>query len=444
MFPFLNRRQFSFKGGVFPMENKHFTKDCAIEKLSLPKIVYIPLSQHTGKEALPIKKVGDYVKTGELIGKSGGRISANIHSSISGIIKDLKEIFHPLLGQKVLTYIIESDNKDLWDENIKKESIEKDFTSDEIIEKIFLCGIVGLGGATFPTHVKLQPPKEIDSLIINGCECEPYLTNDYRLMVEKPKEIIKGALLIKKALQKNSKNIKLILGIEDNKKKAIEIFNSLKNEFDFEIFVLKTKYPQGAEKQLIKAILKREVSSGGLPFDVSCVVHNVGTAYSVYEALYFNKPLFERVITVSGNGIKEKKNLLVRIGALLKDIVSFCGGLNGEIKKIIFGGPMMGVSIYSLEMPLLKGTTGILFLNENDIKIDKEKDCIRCGQCVDTCPMRLLPTELHKFIKKKEFLKAKEYSVLDCIECGSCAYACPSNIKLVQYFKYAKLELLKK
>jgi|UniRef100_A0A7V5Y074 electron transport complex protein RnfC len=444
MFNFLVKKgKFSFKGGIFPKENKFFTENCPIEILPLPKIVYLPLSQHTGKEAKPIKKVGDYVKTGELIGSADGKISCNIHSSVSGIIKDLKELSHPLLGKRVLTYIIESDGKDLWEENISKEEKEKDFNSEEIIEKVFSCGIVGLGGATFPTHVKLQPPKEIDTLIINGCECEPYLTNDYRLMVEKPKEIIKGALLLRKALAKNGKNIRLIFGIEDNKKKAIEIFNAYKKEYNFEVFALKTKYPQGAEKQLIYALLKREVPSGGLPFDVGCLVHNVGTAYATYEACYFNKPLFERVVTVSGNGIKEKKNLLVRIGTPLKDIVDYCGGFNGEIKKIIFGGPLMGIAVYSLEMPILKGTTGVLFFNEKEVTIEKERDCIRCGRCVASCPMGLLPAELHKFIKKKEFSKAKEYSVLDCIECGSCAYVCPSKIKLVQYFKYAKQEIIK-
>ncbi len=263
-------------------------------------------------------------------------------------------------------------------------------------------------------------------------------------MIEKPKEIILGALLLKKALEKNSQNIRLIFGIEDNKEKAIEIFNSYKKDYNFEVYTLRTKYPQGAEKQLIKAILKREVPSGGLPFDVGVVVQNVSTAYACYEACYFDKPLFERVITVSGNGIKEKKNLLVRIGTPIKDIVEYCGGYVGEIKKIIFGGPIMGIAIYSENMPVVKGTTGILFFNEKDVILEKEKDCIRCGRCVEACPMGLLPCELHKFIKRREFEKAKEYSLLDCIECGSCAFACPARIKLVQSFKFGKQEIIKR
>ncbi|MEO0087121.1 MAG: electron transport complex subunit RsxC [candidate division WOR-3 bacterium] len=449
MFNFLakNRiKKFSFPGGVHPEENKHFTENCPIEKLPLPKIVYIPLSQHTGKPAKPLLNIGDKVKTGQLIGEADGRISANIHSSISGTVKDLKELSHPLTFSRVLTYIIESDGEDIWDEGIKKDFEEKDFGSDEIIEKVHKAGIVGLGGAAFPTAVKLSPPKDkvIDTLIINGCECEPYLTNDYRLMIEKPKEIILGALLLKKALEKNSQNIRLIFGIEDNKEKAIEIFNSYKKDYNFEVYTLRTKYPQGAEKQLIKAILKREVPSGGLPFDVGVVVQNVGTAYACYEACYFDKPLFERVITVSGNGIKEKKNLLVRIGTPIKDIVEYCGGYIGEIKKIIFGGPIMGIAIYSENMPVVKGTTGILFFNEKDVILEKEKDCIRCGRCVEACPMGLLPCELHKFIKRREFEKAKEYSLLDCIECGSCAFACPARIKLVQSFKFGKQEIIKR
>ncbi len=449
MFNFLISKQvkkFSFAGGVHPEENKHFTENSPIEKLPLPKLVYLPLLQHTGKQAKPLLNIGDKVKTGQIIGEADGKISANIHSSISGKVKDLKELPHPLIFGRVLTYVIESDGEDIWDENIKREFVKKEFDSDEIIEKVFKAGIVGLGGAAFPTAVKLSPPKEkvIDTLIINGCECEPYLTNDYRLMIEKPKEIILGALLLKKALEKNNKNIRLIFGIEDNKEKAIGIFDSYKKDYNFEVYTLKTKYPQGAEKQLIKAILKREVPSGGLPFDVGVVVQNVGTAYACYEACYFDKPLFERVITVSGNGIKEKKNLLVRIGTQIKDIVEYCGGYVGEIKKVIMGGPIMGVAIYSEDMPIVKGTTGILFFNEKEVILEKERDCIRCGRCVEVCPMGLLPTELHKFIKRREFDKARDYSLLDCIECGSCAFICPARIKLVQSFKFGKQEIIKK
>ncbi|MGQ9677863.1 MAG: electron transport complex subunit RsxC [bacterium] len=427
-----------FRGGINPREYKEATKFKKIEVAPLPQRVIIPLSQHTGASSLPVVKTGDKVYTGSMIGKPGGRISVPTHASISGTITEVKELPHPLTGKLTTTVVIESDGQDTMDERIKERDTNE-ISAGDIIAAVLEAGIVGLGGAAFPTFFKLSPPKEkkIDTLIINGCECEPFLTADHRLMVEKPKEIIEGTTYIAKALGLES----VIIAIEDNKPDAIAAIQEAAQGTKFVVRNLKTKYPQGAEKQLIKACLGREVPSGGLPSDVGCIVQNVGTTLAVREAIRFNRPLYERVVTITGPGVVVAKNLLVRIGTPIKELINFCGGYHGKPKKLIVGGPMMGTALASDEVPILKGTSGVLVFNTT--KEPEEQDCIRCGRCIEACPMGLSPTRLNYHLKAGRLTQAKNEHILDCIECGCCSYVCPSKIRLVHNFKYGKSEILR-
>jgi electron transport complex protein RnfC len=430
----------TFKGGIHPPDNKHFTKDKAIETMPLPKKVIIPVHQHIGAPCNILVNIGDEVKEGQKICEANGFVSSPIYASIAGKVTAIEPFVHPVIAKHVNSIVIE--NPEGKTDSIAYQNNEwTTLSSETIINLIKEAGIVGLGGAAFPTHVKLTPPKEkkIEALVVNGVECEPYLTNDYRLMLEKTNNIIEGIQIILKVLGIN----KAFIGIEANKKDAVKIFKdkieSLGLQDKIETVMLKVKYPQGAEKQLIKAILKKEVPSGGLPFDVGVIVQNIGTVYAIQQAVCSGKPLIERVITVSGDGIKDPKNVLVRLGTPFKDIVEYCGGLTGEIKKILMGGPMMGIAQYTLDVPVIKGTSGILLLKSiSDIE---EAACIKCGRCVSVCPMYLSPNHIGAFAKIGDFNKCKEYGVLDCIECGSCAYVCSAGIPLVHYFKYAKMRL---
>ncbi len=419
-----------FTGGIHLAEKKN-TAQLPIEALPPPKKVYIHFSQHTGKPARPTVRKNDIVRVGTKIGEGDGFVSACVHSSIAGKVIALTPYHHPILGFS-LCCVIEATANDKWEEDIKENQHWQNLTPKELLNIVKEAGIVGLGGAAFPTHVKLALPREkqVDTLIINGCESEPMLTADYRLMLEYPLAVVQGAKIFQKVL--NTPH--LILGIEDNKKNAAKI---LRKE-GIDIRLLKTRYPQGAEKQLIKAILNREVPRDGLPLDVGCVVHNVATCYAASQAVIFQKPLVDRVITVTGDGIKEPKNVLVRIGTPAIDVINFCGGYVKQPRKIIFGGPMMGIAQYSEEVPIIKSTTGIIVWTKSEPQ--EEGPCVRCARCVDFCPMGLLPTELYKFVKFKNFDKAKNLGILDCIECGSCAYACPAKIPLVHYLKYGKSE----
>ncbi|MDH4210818.1 MAG: electron transport complex subunit RsxC [candidate division WOR-3 bacterium] len=423
-----------FAGGVHPPENKN-TDECAIEVMPMPKRVYIPFSQHTGKPARPLVKKGDDVKIGMKIGEADGFISAAVHASISGKVVDIVDHAHPVIGSALCCIIEASDSED-W---VKEVSAARDLgslTGKQLIDAVKEAGIVGLGGAAFPSHVKLSPPKEkhIDTLIINGCECEPVLTADHRLMVEHAATVIEGARIFQKILDVPN----LIFGIEDNKKDAIGLFK----QEEVRVAALKTKYPQGAEKQLIKAILKREVPRGGLPMDVGCVVHNVGTCHAALMAVKFGKPLIDRVVTVAGDGVKENRNVLVRIGTPVNSVIDFCGGYTTQPEKVILGGPMMGIAQYSDAVPVIKGTSGILVWS--GVRAVEEGPCVRCAACVDACPMGLMPTEICSFVKNKNIDMANAYGVLDCIECGCCAYVCPAAIPLVHYFKYGKSEIWRK
>lgn len=418
-------------------EHKTQTEDKIIERMPLSSRVYIPLSQHLGKVCSPEVKIDDSVLTGQRIAAIVAHISAPIHASISGKVISIQEWPHPVSGRSK-AIVIESDglDKSCLASGRSQEEADK-LTPDEIRNIVLEAGIVGMGGAAFPTHIKLNPPKPVDTLIINGAECEPYLTADYRLMVEKTEEILRGVALAARCLGAKF----VYIAIEDNKPEAIKQFRVRSSEFI--VKVLKSMYPQGGEKQLIKNILGKEVPSGKLPFDIGVVVHNVATVFAIYEAVYKNKPLYERVVTVTGTCLSNPKNLLVRIGTPIKDLIDFCGPLKEEPYKIIIGGPMMGIAQYTDEVPVIKSTTGVMLLNEKEAETAEEEFCIRCGACIRECPAGLMPCLINLASEKGLWLQAKNYGAVDCIECGLCNYVCPANRMLVQSIKRAKLEVVK-
>jgi electron transport complex protein RnfC len=433
-----------FKSGIHPIYFKELSRESSIIDLVLPAEVIIPLSQHTGTPCTPLVKPGDEVKIGTCIASSDKFISAPIHSSISGKVKAVRKAPHPILGMSD-AIIIESDGKGHMEDmpKLTEKEIEK-LDPEAIVGIIKKAGIVGLGGAAFPTHVKLSPPKEkkLDTFILNGAECEPYLTGDYRLMVEKTKEILLGIGLAAKCV-----GAKLVyIAIEDNKPEAIKAMRTALGDirhatYDIRIVILQTKYPQGGERQLIKTVLHKEVPPGKLPFDVGVVVNNVATVYAIYEAVYFSKPLYERVVTVTGSCLSNPKNLLVCIGTPIRELINFCGPLKEEPAKIIIGGPMMGIAQYTDEVPVIKSTTGILLMNKEEASAQEESLCIRCGACVRECPAGLMPCMINLASQKELWEQAKTYGVLDCIECGLCSYVCPANRRIVQSIKRAKLEV---
>jgi len=424
-------------GGVHPAENK-LSAQKAIEVLPLPKTVFIPVGQHIGAPAEAIVQKGDPVKVGQLIAKSSGFVSANIHSSVSGKVTKVETGPDTSGYPKKGIYIDVED--DIWDEKIDRSpelNAEITLDANAILAKIQDAGIVGLGGATFPTHVKLIPPKgmKADVLLINGVECEPYLTSDHRMMLEHTEELIVGVQLLMKAL--NVK--KAAIGIENNKRDAISIIiKAAYRQTNISVVPLKVKYPQGGEKQLIKAVTGREIASGALPISVGAVVTNIATTFAVYEAVQKNKPLFERVVTVTGKSLANPSNFKVRIGTSIGELINAAGGLPENCGKIINGGPMMGKAVTNTEIPVTKGTSGILMMPETEAKRGETMPCIRCSRCVSVCPMGLEPFLLMTVSEKQIWDRAEYERVMDCIECGSCSYTCPANRPLLDYIRLGK------
>ncbi|MBN1117042.1 MAG: electron transport complex subunit RsxC [Bacteroidales bacterium] len=424
-------------GGVHPPENKLSTKS-NITELPVPKAVIIPLGQHLGVPAKPLVNKGDDVKVGQLIAASEGFVSANIHSSVSGkVLKIDKALDSSGYTRDAIFINVEGDE---WEDSIDRSpEIKKEISLSgaEITKKLAEAGIVGLGGATFPSHVKASVPKgkKAEYLIINGVECEPYLTADHMIMLEKPEELLVGIEIIKKALGVSA----AIIGIENNKPDAIEKLSDIAGSYSgTTIQALKVQYPQGGEKQLIQAILKREVPSGGLPIDIGAVVFNVGTVYAIYEAIQKNKPLFERVVTVTGKSISKPSNFKVRLGTQVSELIEAAGGLPEDTGKIINGGPMMGKSLASTEIPVVKGSSGILIIKDEESKRKEIKPCIRCSKCVSVCPMGLEPFLLGVLGEKSMFARLEEEKVMDCIECGSCSFTCPSGRPLLDFIRFGK------
>jgi electron transport complex protein RnfC len=427
----------TFPHGIHPPEYKSSTEEKSIEVMPPPEKVSIPLLQHFGSPAKALVKKGDDVLLGQKIGESTALFSANVHSSVSGKVLSVDGVHHPL-GKPMPAVTIANDGEDRPAPEIKGSGDPNSLDPEAICKIVREAGIVGLGGAAFPTAVKLTPPKDkpIDRVIINGCECEPVLTADYRIMLEYTEDILKGAELIRKATGAE----RTIIGIEDNKMDAKKAFREVINNAFAEVVLLKTKYPQGAEKNLIYALLGREVPRNGLPFDVGVVVQNVGTAKAIWDAASLGKPLYERALTASGEGVREPKNLMVRIGTPFQNVLDFCGGTDDNTNFLIMGGPMMGLTQWSPEVPVVKGTSGILAWTAPVPPM--EHSCIRCSRCVDHCPMRLVPTQLMKYVKYEFLSDAEAWGILDCVECGSCQYICPAAIPLVHWIRLGKNQVM--
>ena len=428
----------SFRGGIHPEDQKHYSRDKAIEIMPVPARLVLPLRQHIGAPAEPIVTVGEQVKKGQCIAKAVGMVSSPLHAPTSGTIAAIEPHAHPGFGSDK-AIVIDADGEDAWQDSVLTERDWQTLSKEELLTIIRESGIVGLGGAAFPTHVKLNPPadKKIDKLIINGAECEPYLTADHRVMLEMPEKMIEGVQIAMKLLGLQE----AMIGIEKNKADAVAFLEDKCKGTTIKVCPLETKYPQGAEKMLIRALTGREVPSGGLPADVGVIVQNIGTVAAISDAVSHGIPLIERVVTVSGGLVKEPKNILARLGTSFQQAVDWCGGLTGKPAKIIMGGPMMGMAQSGLEAPIIKGTSGILALAEFDIGGGKERSCIRCGRCVSVCPMGLMPNRFALWGERGEFDNAvQEGHLLDCAECGSCVYVCPAKRNIVHYVKLLKAQ----
>ena len=426
-------------GGIHPPENKLSAK-APIETLPLPKEVIIPIGQHIGAPAQPVVQKGDLVKVGTIIAKTGGFVSANIHSSVTGKVTKLDSIFDAGGYKRPAIVISVSPEEELWEEGIDRTpDLVKECTlsKQEILDRISSAGIVGLGGATFPTHVKLAPPpgSKAEVLIINAVECEPYLTSDHALMMTKGDEILVGVSILMRALEVS----RAVIGIENNKKDAILRLSQLAMDYPgIEVMPLKVQYPQGGEKQLIDAVLRKQVKSGALPISAGAVVQNVGTVFAVYEAVQKNKPLIERITTVTGKHLEKPSNYLARIGTPIGHLITASGGLPEDTGKIIGGGPMMGKALLSPEIPVTKGTSGVLLLPREESVRQPMRNCIRCAKCVNVCPMGLNPAFLMRDVQYSDWEATEKGFIVDCIECGSCSYTCPASRPLLDYIRTGK------
>lgn len=436
----------TFSGGVHPPERKAAARDKAIEVLPTPKSVRIALLQHTGAPCEAIVKSRDSVSLGELVGRSEARISAGVHASVAGKVAKTAAATLPN-GRRVDVVPIKADTEQLEGEELYEAMLGGDWPVEEVdrFDPAFIlaavkgAGIVGMGGAAFPAHVKLAPPpgKIIDTLIVNGCECEPYLNADHRLMVEAPEPVIVGTLLAAKALSAG----RVIVAVEDNKPEAIARLREASESTGLEIRSLRTKYPQGSERQLIPAVTGRVVPSPGLPLDVGVVVVNVASAAAIALAVLRGRPVTHRIVTVTGNGITEPKNLLAPIGCSYGELIERAGGFRPDAARLLAGGPMMGFSLGSLDTPLTKGTGGITVLTHEDLAATRETACVRCGRCVDVCPQNLVPTRLALAVRAGAWDLATRYHIDACVECGCCAYECPANLPLVQLIRMGKAQL---
>ena len=417
----------NYRYGIHAPDRKCATCDLPIERLPLQEKVCICLSQHIGAPAECIVSKGDKVVKGQLIGRANGPVSANVYSSVCGVVEEIKDLINRL-GQIQKHVIIKVDAED--ESELLLPPLE-DFSATSIIERVREAGIVGLGGAGFPTAIKLTPKNQLDYLIINGAECEPYLTCDYRLMLERSEEIYQGILLTAKALGVE----KIIMGIEANKPKAIEIFSKFEK---LDVCILKKQYPMGSEKHLIYVTTGKKVPTGKMPFDVGCAVQNIKTMIAIYQAVKCNKPLTQIVMTVSGNGITRPANLLVPTGTIFSDIANYLGGVSDETVKVVVGGPMMGKTIMGLNHFVRKTDSGLLFLTSKEASIIEPTNCINCAVCAKNCPMRLMPMYIESYSLSGDFKNAERYGAMNCIECGSCAYNCPAKRPLVQSIVHAK------
>ncbi len=428
----------TFRGGIHPDTNKELTSRKKTVAMDAPDILVFPLSQHIGAPCESLVKAGDTVTVGQKIADSSAFVSSPIHSSVSGVVKAVEKRPHATMSE-CMAIVIENDKNYTVSEDIKPIDYTV-MSQKEIIDEIRNGGIVGMGGATFPTHVKLSIPegKTADTFLVNAAECEPYLTSDHRLMLEKPEDIIEGIKIVMKATGIK----KSIIAMEDNKQDAFEVLDKLcKNEDGIEVVKVKTKYPQGSEKQLIDAVLKRQVKSATLPIDSGVIVQNVASVAEICNHFKTGMPLIERIVTVSGRGIENPMNVVVKLGTSYHDVCEFAGGMKENVSKVISGGPMMGFSQYTLQVPVTKGTSGILFFTEAEDKEYSEQACIKCGKCVSHCPMNLMPFMITEMARIGEMNEAVRYGLKDCMECGSCSFICPQRRHLVQHIRVAKAKL---
>ncbi|PIX19038.1 MAG: electron transport complex subunit RsxC [Deltaproteobacteria bacterium CG_4_8_14_3_um_filter_51_11] len=440
----MNRELLTFpKGGIHPPEHKEISEHLPIERMPIPAEVDILLQQHFGAPCSPLVKKKDIVNGGDVIGTVSAGLGASVHASVTGTVKNIGTSPHPT-SVKAPSITILTDTQ--AQPRTYGPADWKAMPRDEMLSRIKEAGIVGIGGAGFPTHVKLAPPPaaKVDTLLLNGAECEPYLTTDHRLMLESPGDVVGGASIILRILGINECKI----GIEANKPAAIDAMEKAVKEASsngqrISVVPLKVKYPQGSEKQLIQSLTGRKVPGFGLPFDVSVIVQNVGTAKAVYDAVCLAKPLYEKVVTISGKGISRPANLLVRIGTRLKDIVEYLGGTKNGLAKVVMGGPMMGFAIPTLDVPVMKTTSGVLFLTEDEIDLSPHGHCIRCGWCLDACPMGLSPNEIGVYVEAGRAEDTSQFGLFECFECGCCAFVCPARRPLVQFIRLAKMKAKK-